>query len=114
MAMTASHLSPIGSDPLIDFRCASSSMLTYSVTHGSLDHQPRVAEEGAGGYGRQPFIVDWKRRPDIYFLRLLKPVNVFRYSWILGPPAEGRREEGDDVCGLEAATASLKAREEVS
>ena len=46
-------------------------------------------EEGAGGYGRQPFIVDWKRRPDRFLLRLLDPVNIFRYSWILGPPAEG-------------------------
>ena len=29
------------------------------------------SEEGAGGYGRQPFIIDWKRRPDRFLLRLL-------------------------------------------
>ena len=48
-------------------------------------------EEGAGGYGRQPFIVNGKRRSDGFSLRLLEPVDVFRNSWILGPPSEGYR-----------------------
>ena len=85
-----------------------------TIPVGALFWKTAGGEEGAGGYGRQPFIVDWKRRPDRFLLRLLEPVNVFMYSWILGPPAEGRREEGDDVCGLEAAAAALEAREEVS
>ena len=70
-------------------------------------------EEGAVDYGRQPFIVDWKRRPDRFSLRLLEPVKIFRYSWILGPLAEGCQEEGDNVCGLETVAAALKAHEEV-
>ena len=41
-------------------------------------------------------------------------IHVFRNARVLGPPAEGGREEGDDVCGLEAAAAALEAREEVA
>ena len=62
-----------------------------TIPVGALFRKTAGGEEGAGGYGRQLFIVDWKRRPDRFSLRLLEPVNIFRYSWILGPPAEGRR-----------------------
>ena len=85
-----------------------------TIPVGALFWKTAGGEEGAGGYGRQPFIVDGKRRSDGFSLRLLEPVDVFRNSWILGSPAEGRQEEGDDVCGLEAAAAALEAREEVA
>ena len=85
-----------------------------TIPVGSLFRKTAGGEEVAGGYGCQPFIVNWKRHPDRFSLRLLDPVNILGYSWILGPPAEGCREEGDDVCGLEVATATLEAREEVS
>ena len=80
-----------------------------AVPVGALFWKTAGGEEGAGGYDRQPFIVDGKRRSDGFLLRFLQPVDVFRNSRILGQLAKGCREEGDDVCGLEAA-----ARKEVA
>ena len=85
-----------------------------AVPVGALFWKTAGGKEGAGGYGRQPFIVDGKRRSDGFSLRFFEPVDVFTNSRILGPPAEGCREEGDDVCGLKAAAAALEAREEVA
>ena len=41
-------------------------------------------------------------------------IHLFRNTRVLGPPAEGGLEEGDDVCGLEAAAAALEAHKEVT
>ena len=47
-------------------------------------------------------------------LLLTISVPLLICSRVLGPPSEGSREEGDDVCGLEAAAANLEACEEVA
>ena len=84
-----------------------------AVPVGALFWKTAGGKEGDGGYGRQPFIVDGKRRSDGFTLCFLQPVDVFRNSRILVPPAEGGREEEDDVGGLEAAAAALEARGKV-
>ena len=43
-----------------------------------------------------------------------KAIYVFGDTWVLGPPAEGGQEEGDNVGGLKAAAAALEAREKVA
>ena len=35
-----------------------------TIPVGALFRKSAGDKEGAGGYGRQPLIVDWKRRPD--------------------------------------------------
>ena len=123
---TAKNVAPLSGGPLLTLErelVGAESVFTIrpglvcaweTIPVGALFWKTAGGEEGADGYGRQPFIVDGKRRSDGFSLRLLEPVDVLRNSWILGPLAEGLREEGDDVCGLEAAAAALEAREEVT
>ena len=44
-------------------------------------------------------------------MSVLEAIYVLGNVWVLGPPAEGGREEGDNVRGLEDTAAALEARE---
>ena len=51
---------------------------------------------------------------DRLLLGILETIDVLGDAWVVGPPAEGGREEGDDVGGFEAADAALDESEKVS
>ena len=67
--------------------------------------------EGDGG---EPFIVNRELCSHQFLLGVLETIYVLGDAWVFGPPAEGGREEGDTVGGLEAAAAALEACEKVT
>ena len=85
-----------------------------AVPVGALLGEAALGEERASGDGGEPFVINWELRSDQFLLGVLKTINVLGDAWVLGPPAEGYQEKGDNVGGLEAAAAALEAREKVS
>ena len=49
-----------------------------------------------------------------FFFSVFEAIDILWDVWVLGPLAEGGREEGDDVGGLNTTTAALQACEEVA
>ena len=84
------------------------------LARGRLLGEAARGEEQAGGDGGEPFIVNRELCSHRFLLGVLETIYVLGDAWVFGPPAEGGREEGDNVGGLEAAAAALEACEKVT
>ena len=72
----AKNVAPLSGGPLLMLKhelmgaesgfpsCPGLACAWETILVGALFRKAAGGEEGAGGYGRQPLIVDWKRHPD--------------------------------------------------
>ena len=85
-----------------------------AVPVGELLQEASRSEERSGGDRGKPLFVDRELFQDRLLLHVLETVDVLGDARVVGPLAKRGREEGDDVGGLEAASAALEAGEKVA